>query len=255
MNQRDLKIILDDAFIRYNKASFIDEDPVQIPHRYKRKEDVEIAGLFAATLAWGKRSYILKSTSTLLQHMDNAPFDFVTQHSKKELERLQSFVHRTFNGKDCEYFVRALRSLYRIPGGLETAFAQPSGTIGLEYRFDNFRKNFLQTPHLKRSEKHISDPLHNSSAKRLCMFLRWMVRKDSSGIDFGIWKSISPSELCLPLDVHTGFVGRKLGLLKRKQNDWKAVLEITRQLRRFDPIDPIKYDLALFGLGLEGVLK
>lgn len=255
MNQKELKDLLDDAFAKYSSLTFIEDDPIQIPHRFKRKEDVEIAGFFAATLAWGNRSSILRSSTKLIQLMDDAPYNFVMHHSKKELGSLQTFVHRTFNGKDCEFFVRALRVLYLRPGGLEAAFAQPEGTSGLEHRIGHFRENFLKTRHLQRSEKHLSNPLRNSSAKRLCMFLRWMVRKDRCGIDLGIWKSIRPSELCLPLDVHTGFVSRKLGLLDRRQNDWKAVQEVSSRLRHFDAQDPIKYDLALFGLGVDGVLK
>lgn len=250
-----LKDLLEQALLKYNTRAFIETDPVQIPHRFNRKEDIEIAGFFAASLAWGTRSSILNSLNKLLNLMDEAPYDFIRQHGKGDLKRLNGFVHRTFNAGDCEFFIRALRDLYTRHGGIEPAFSLPEGTSGLEYRIAHFRQAFLKTKHLPRSTKHLSDPLSNSTAKRLCMYLRWMVRKDPGGIDLGIWKSIKPSELCLPLDVHTGFVSRKLGLLRRRQNDWKAVKEVTEVLRRFDPLDPIKYDLALFGLGVEGVLK
>lgn len=255
MKAAELKDLLEQALLKYNTRNFIESDPVQIPHRFRRKEDIEIAGFFAASLAWGKRSSILNSLNKLLSLMDEAPFDFILQHEKRDLKRFSGFVHRTFNAEDCVFFIRALRDLYTRHGGLEQAFSQPEGTSGLEHRMANFRQAFLRTKHMPRSTKHLSDPLNNSSAKRLCMYLRWMVRKDQGGIDLGIWKSIKASELCLPLDVHTGFVSRKLGLLKRQQNDWKAVKEVTEVLRSFDPADPVKYDLALFGLGVEGILK
>ena len=210
--------------------------------------------------------------------MDMSPYQFIIAHSEKDLHAFRSFVHRTFNGIDCVFFIRSLQNIYKNHGGLENAFNTNSSSFntnytnytnppimhnytnwtserqGLKERISNFRTIFMETKHQARSEKHVSDPGKKSSAKRLCMFLRWMVRKDNKGVDFGIWKKISPSELCLPLDVHTGNISRQLGLLKRKQNDWQAVEEITSVLRTFDPKDPVKYDFA-FGMGVNGDIE
>jgi uncharacterized protein (TIGR02757 family) len=247
---KDIKNFLDENYLKYNKPAFIENDPVSIPHLFSKKEDIEIAGLLAATIAWGNRKSIIVNANKLMKWMDLDPHDFILNHSKGDLKIFEKFVHRTFNGKDCIFFIQSLANIYREHGGLENTF---KGT-DLKERIIHFRKIFLEIKHLKRSEKHVSDPASGSAAKRLCMFLRWMVRKDNKGVDFGIWKSISPSELCLPLDVHTGNVSRALGLLQRKQNDWKAVEEITSVLREFDKNDPVKYDFALFGLGVDKVL-
>lgn len=255
----ELKSFLDEAVLRFNTKGFIEADPVSIPHLFSKKQDIEIAGFLAATIAWGNRKSILKNGATLMNQMDMAPHEFLMLSSKKEFEKFESFVHRTFNGIDCEFFLRSLKNIYRKHDSLEDLFnlngVDPESDFTLKQRIINFRAAFLKTQHLQRSEKHISNPDTGSSAKRLCMFLRWMVRKDTKGVDFGIWKSIKSSELCLPLDVHTGNVGRALGLLQRKQNDWKAVEEITSVLRSFDPKDPVKYDFALFGLGVDGFIK
>lgn len=246
-----LKDFLEEKYLLYNNKSFIPTDPIQIPHQFSKKEDIEIAGFLAATIAWGQRKSIIHNSNKLMLWMDNAPYDFIVHHSKKDLEPFKKFVHRTFNGTDCTFFIQSLQNIYKKHGGLENAFSK-----GIQKKDENiknsiigFRKLFLDFKHESRSEKHISNPDAKSSAKRLSMYLRWMVRNDKKGVDFGIWKNISPSQLCLPLDVHTGNVGRKLGLLHRTQNDWQAVEEITSVLKRFDKNDPVKYDFALFGLG------
>jgi uncharacterized protein (TIGR02757 family) len=249
----EMKDFLEEAHDKYNRRDFIANDPISIPHLFSKKEDIEIAGFLTAIIAWGNRRSIIKNATSLMEMMDHSPHDFIISHSAKELKILEKFVHRTFNGKDLIFFICSLKNIYLKEGGLEKVFSKTKGHAG--EKIVGFRKSFLKTDHLKRSEKHISDPSRNSSAKRLCMYLRWMVRKDKRGVDFGLWKNISPSELCLPLDVHTGNVSRTLGLLNRKQDDWKAVQEITSVLKTFDPKDPVKYDFALFGLGVEGKLK
>lgn len=257
----ELKEFLDESYFKYNNRSFIENDPVGIPHLFTKKEDIEIAGFLAATIAWGNRKSIITNANKLVAWMDHAPHDFIMSHSKKDLKPFESFVHRTFNGKDTLFFIQSLRNIYENHGGLEAAFSNNQNTtdekeaLDLKHHIVNFRKLFLETKHLQRSEKHISNPAQKSSAKRLCMYLRWMVRKDKQGVDFGIWKSIKASELCLPLDVHTGNVSRALGLLQRTQNDWQAVEEITNVLRSMDHKDPVKYDFALFMLGVDKVLK
>lgn len=246
---RTIKDSLDKAVLLYNHFDFIEKDPIQIPHRFTRKEDIEIAGFLAASIAWGQRKSIIKNANTLMDLMDNAPYDFLMEGN--DFERFDRFVHRTFNGSDCSFFIRSLQNIYRYHGGLEQVFTagfQQQKTVfgALPY----FRKVFLETPHEVRSRKHLSDVAANSAGKRLNMFLRWMVRNDEQEVDFGIWENIPASALMLPLDVHTGDVGRALGLISRKQNDWKTVEEITGILRTFDENDPIKYDFALFGLGV-----
>ena len=246
-----IKALLDDAVIRYNQPDFIGNDPVQIPHRFTRKEDIEIAGFLAASISWGQRKTILKNASYLMDLMDNSPCDYVLEG--KNFEQFNRFVHRTFSGTDCMFFLRSLQNIYQNHGGLEQVFTrgfrQEKTIFGA---LKNFRQVFLEVPHESRARKHLSDVTTNSAAKRLNMFLRWMVRCDDREVDFGLWKGIPASALMLPLDVHTGDVSRALGLLHRKQNDWKAVEEITGILRTFDPADPIKYDFALFGMGVNG---
>lgn len=246
----DIKPLLDQKAAQYNCLDFIDTDPIQIPHRFSLKEDIEIAGFLTATIAWGQRRSIINNANRLMELMDNAPYNFVCNAPKSNLAALEHFVHRTFNGRDCCFFIESLRNIYRKHNGLEAVFTkgfQAERTVfgALNY----FRKVFLAIPHEPRVTKHLSDVTANSSAKRLNMFLRWMVRKDEAGVDFGLWKDIPMSALMLPLDVHTGDVARAYGLLTRKQNDWKAVEEITAILRQFDPHDPIRYDFALFGIG------
>jgi len=254
MNQNEIKEFLDESYLKFNRKNFIENDPISIPHRFTKKEDIEIAAFLTSTISWGNRKSIINNANKLMLLMDESPYQFILHHSKKELKPFSQFVHRTFNGIDCTFFIESLNHIYKNNGGLENCFSAFENSGGKE-RIINFRKTFLKTTHLKRSEKHISNPDTNSSSKRLCMFLRWMVRNDKKGVDFGIWKSISPAELYLPLDVHTGNVSRALGLLKRTQNDWKAVEEITGILKTFDAADPIKYDFALFGLGVDGFIK
>lgn len=256
----DIKEFLDENYLKYNQRSFIANDPVSVPRQFSRKEDIEIAGFLAATIAWGNRKSIISNAQKLMAGMDQAPYDFILNHSRNELKRFDKFVHRTFNGIDCQFFLQSLRNIYLTHGGLETVFRTGIESAGkdanpLKEGIVHFRSVFLETTHASRSEKHISDPARKSSAKRLCMYLRWMVRSDKKGVDFGLWPSISPSLLHLPLDVHTGNVSRSLGLLKRTQNDWQAVEEITSVLRTFDPKDPVKYDFALFGIGVDNVLN
>lgn len=245
----DIKFLLDSRLERYNHPDFIETDPIQIPHRFSRKEDVEIAAFLTATIAWGQRKSIINNANRLMDLMDNAPYDFLMEENP-EWNRFSAFVHRTFNGSDCMFFLSSLRNIYRNHGGLEQVFTigfQTNQTVWGALRY--FREIFLSVNHTAHVTKHVSDVTANSSAKRLNMFLRWMVRCDDNGVDFGLWKNIPMSALMLPLDVHTGDVARALGLLHRKQNDWKAVEEITGVLRSFDPADPIKYDFALFGIG------
>ncbi|MFN6039309.1 MAG: TIGR02757 family protein [Bacteroidota bacterium] len=232
----------------------MEHDPLFIPHCFIKKEDIEISGFFAATLAWGQRKTIIRNSLKLMKWMDNAPHEFILNYKKNDLKPFMQFTHRTFNGTDCCFFINQLSRIYRKYGSLEFAFSNDG--LKKEYLIDvaiiNFRKLFFSELPPNRSFKHVSNPSSNSSSKRLCMYLRWMVRKDSCGCDFGIWNSIHPSQLCLPLDVHTGRVARELGLLQRKQDDWKSVIEVTNALKEFDSYDPVKYDYALFGIGVNG---
>lgn len=240
----ELKEFLDFKADHYNNPSFIETDPIQLVHRFERKEDIEITGLLMSTIAWGNRKAIITSGEHILQIMEQAPFEFIRDY--KQLD--SPFVHRTFNAQDLDAFFKALRRIYEN-GGLEKAFAEHSDHAGAYGRIAHFRETFTKGDFPDRTQKHIANPLKNSSSKRLNMYLRWMVRNDRKGVDFGIWNSVSPSELHLPLDVHTGNVARKLGILQRTPNDWKAVAEIQEHLVRMDPNDPCKYDFALFGLG------
>ncbi len=246
----DLKDFLDEKVILYNNPKFIESDPIQIPHEYNQKEDIEISAFLTATIAWGNRKMIINNAKKLMQLMDNAPFDFIMHHQEKDLGKLNSFVHRTFNGIDAVYFIQSLQNIYKNHEGLETIFTKNQKDERLQNSIHEFKKIFFELRHQNRTEKHISDPLNNSAAKRINMFLRWMVRNDKNGVDFGLWQSISTSNLSCPLDVHSGNVARKLGLLTRKQNDAKALLELDTSLRKMDKIDPVKYDFALFGLGV-----
>ena len=229
---------------------FIDSDPVQIPHLYKNKEDIEIAGFLAATIAWGKRGMIIKNSHKMMGFLGNSPFDFVMNHTEDQLEGIENFVHRTFNVDDFKYFITALKHIYTNHDGLEGVFTKHKSEHSLQPAIHEFKKIFFEIPHLPRTMKHVSDPLKGSAAKRINMYLRWMVREDNLGVDFGLWKNIAPALLSCPLDVHSGNVARKLGILKRKQNDGKALSELDNALRKMDPNDPVKYDFALFGLGV-----
>jgi uncharacterized protein (TIGR02757 family) len=252
LNFEHLKSFLKEKADLYNRPEFILADPISIPHQFSKKEDIEISGFFAAAIAWGQRPTILKNANKLMQMMDNAPHEFILHHSKNDLKSFSKFVHRTFNGIDCIYFIQSLKNTYKNHGGLQKVFSDNIKKTDTDpgNAIHQFRKIFLELVHQKRTEKHIADPLANSSAKRICMFLRWMVRKDKRGVDFGIWNNISMSRLACPLDLHSARVARRLGLLQRKQNDWKAVIELTKNLKEIDPADPVKYDFALFGLGI-----
>lgn len=246
----ELKEFLDEKYDLYNRESFITTDPIQIPRAFTKKEDIEIAGFLSASIAWGQRPTIIRNAKWLMDRMDQQPLDFILNAQNSDLDVFREFKHRTFNGDDCIFFLKSLHNIYKNHGGLEDVFAKGiDESFGTKSSLAHFRKVFFETEHLDRSQKHISNVLKKSSAKRLNMYLRWMVRKDDRAVDFGLWNKMSSADLYLPLDVHTGNVGRKLGLLTRKQNDWQAVEEITDNLRKFDPQDPIKYDYALFGLG------
>ena len=251
----ELKSFLDSKFIEFNQPSFIENDPISVPHQFDRKEDIEIAAFLTATLSWGNRNAIIKNSNRLMKEMGYYPHEFITNAGENDLNAFDRFVHRTFNGTDTRFFIRSLSNIYCNHEGLEGVFSSGySETGNLSGALTHFRKIFLEAKHEKRSEKHVADVSAKSSGKRLCMFLRWMVRNDNQGVDFGLWKTIPPSSLRLPLDVHTGNISRKLGLLTRKQNDWLAVEEVTARLRTFDPDDPVKYDFALFGLGINNEL-
>ena len=250
MNRIQLKEFLDEKVIVYNNPNFIESDPIQIPHKFSLKEDIEIAGFLVATIAWGNRKSIINNGHRLIEIMGNSPFDFVMNFSEKNSESLSPFVHRTFNNEDLFCFLKALQNIYKNHEGLENVFANYAEKNSMQPAIHRFKKIFFEIPHASRTQKHISDPLKNSAAKRINMFLRWMVRNDNAGVDFGIWKRIDPSQLSCPLDVHSGNVARKLKLLVRKQNDGKALAELDNSLRKLDPNDPVKYDFALFGLGV-----
>jgi len=250
MTKNELQSFLDEKVDLYNNPKFIESDPIQIPHSFSQKEDIEIAGFLSATIAWGNRKMIIKNAQKMMDLMGNSPYDFIMNHQKHHLESLDHFVHRTFNGLDLVGFIKGLQHIYQNHGGLETVFARNQENDSMQKSISEFKKLFFEIEHQSRTQKHISDPMNNSAAKRINMFLRWMVRNDNKGVDFGIWKSISPAALSCPLDVHSGNVARKLGLLNRKQNDGKALAELDAQLRLLDANDPVKYDFALFGLGV-----
>lgn len=247
----DLKSYLDQKADEYNQASFIESDPILIPHQFSKKEDIEIIGFLVSTIAWGKRKSIIKNGFRLIDLLENRPFDFILEHSDFRPEDYP-FVHRTFNSGDLAYFLRSLRNLYLNHGGLEGSFSHGATT---KERIVNFRKLFLETEPDHRAKKHVSNPETGSAAKRLNMFLRWMVRQDQRGVDFGIWKNFPVSELMIPLDVHTGNVARELGILKRNANDWKALEELMSEMQSYDRNDPCRYDFALFGIGVNKDLK
>jgi uncharacterized protein (TIGR02757 family) len=245
----NLKGLLDKKVKEYNQPSFIKDDPISIPHQFTKKQDIEIAGFFAAVFSWGNRTTIINKCQELLQRMDRSPYQFVQQHTKTDLKRLKGFKHRTFNEDDLFYFIDFFQRHYFENDSLETAFF-PSLKMNVENGLNHFKNYFFSSEHLKRTEKHVSSPQQRSTCKRMNMYLRWMVRKDNQGVDFGIWKNISPAGLICPLDVHVARVARKLGLLQRKQNDWQAAVELTDALRKLDKQDPVKYDFALFNLGV-----
>ncbi|AOW21126.1 TIGR02757 family protein [Urechidicola croceus] len=250
MNHIELKQFLNEKVEEYNNPKFIESDPIQIPHQFSLKEDIEIAGFLTSTIAWGKRPMIIKNANRMMELMGNSPYDFVLNHSDKDLEKSTSFVHRTFNGIDFTFFIKSMQNIYQNHGGLEAVFSQFPEDETHKQTIHQFKKIFFEISHQNRTTKHVSDPMKGSASKRINMFLRWMVRDDKAGVDFGIWKNIPMSKLSCPLDVHSGNVARKLELLTRKQNDWKALEELDSSLRKLDPKDPVKYDFALFGLGV-----
>ena len=246
----ELKDFLDSKAAYYENHSFISTDPIQIPHRFDRKEDIEIAGFLTAVISWGNRQSIISNAEKLMTLMDDSPYEFVMNFSNKQAVGFNGFVHRTFNATDAVYFIRALQHIYLKHGGLEGMFSRYAQPTTLQPAIHELKNVFFQLPHQQRTRKHLADPMKNSAAKRINMFLRWMVRPASGGVDFGLWKSIQTAQLSCPLDVHSGNVARKLGLLSRKQNDAKALFELDQSLQRFDKTDPVKYDFALFGLGI-----
>lgn len=247
--EKELKNFLDEKYDLYNRPSFIENDPIRIPHRFSLKEDIEIAAFFSATIAWGQRPTIIRNANRLMELMDNEPYRFIMGSEGSDWKRFAGFVHRTFQYTDVVYFLQSLQNIYRHKGGLEKVFSGKSKK-DMKDSIIHFREVFLEINTKTRTAKHIANVEKNASAKRINMFLRWMVRRDKQGVDFGLWKSISPSLLYCPLDIHSGRVARKLGLLTRQQDDWKAVNELTGNLRKFDPKDPVKYDFSLFGLGV-----
>lgn len=249
MNWQETKEFLDFKAAQYNTPAFIEEDPICVPHAFSQKEDIEIMGFLIATIAWGNRKSILKSGERLIDIFGNSPYDFVMEYNTDKAEYFEGFVHRTFNSTDLAYFVEALQNIYNNHGGLEDIFDKHATKDSLQPAIHHFKKTFFELPHPNRTQKHVSDPHKNSAAKRINMYLRWMVREDNHGVDFGLWKQLRASQLSCPLDVHSGNIARKLGVLNRKQNDAKAVLELDKALRKMDPKDPVKYDFALFGLG------
>lgn len=250
MNKKELKEFLDIKVDQYNHPNFIASDPIQIPHQFSRKEDIEISGFLTATIAWGNRKSIINNANKMMELMDQSPHDFIINHIESDLKKLLPFVHRTFNGYDFIQFIKSIKHIYSNHNGLEAVFSNFPKGKDMQYAIHNFKNVFFEIDHLDRTKKHVSDPLKNSAAKRINMYLRWMVRQDNNGVDFGIWNSISPALLSCPLDVHSGNVARKLKLLKRKQNDGKALAELDLSLRKLDASDPVKYDFALFGLGV-----
>jgi uncharacterized protein (TIGR02757 family) len=250
---QNLKEFLDSRVAKYNCLDFIQNDPVQIPHLFSRKQDIEIMGFWAAVLAWGQRVTIINKCKELIQLMDGAPYDFALHHSENELKRFGHFVHRTFNGTDALYFLHFFHTYYQQHDSLEDAFSshlKPSDKT-IENGLIGFHKIFFDSEFApKRTHKHVATPSSGSACKRINMFLRWMVRNDGRGVDFGIWQKIQPSQLVIPCDLHVDRVARRLGMITRKQTDWKTALELTANLRELDPQDPVKYDFALFGLGV-----
>ncbi len=253
MNER-LKEFLDAKVVEYNRPDFIKDDPIQIPHHFSKKQDVEITAFWTACLAWGQRKTIINKATSLFEMMDNTPHDFILNHTDDDLKVFESFKHRTFNATDTLYFIHFLKSYYQKNESMETAFSshiKPSdpdvknGLIG-------FHNTFFSLPEApSRTTKHVATPARKSACKRINMFLRWMVRQDDYGVDFGIWTNIKPSQLVCPLDVHVERIARRHHLLIRKQSDWQAATELTNELKKFDPNDPVKYDFALFGIGLD----
>ena len=251
MSHEQLGELLEELHDKFNCEEFIEADPISVPHSFSLRGDREIAGLLASTIAWGNRKAIVKSAHRMMRYMDNAPYDFVLNASEEELQRLTSYVHRTFNGEDFKDFVRGMRHIITQWGSIGGFFeSRYEATRDLRVVLSEFRREFHAAEHNPHSEKHMSSIDKGAACKRLCMYLRWMVREDNRGVDFGLWRKIPMSALYMPLDIHTGRMGRSLGLLTRKQSDWKAVEELTASLCAFDASDPVRYDYSLFGVGI-----
>ena len=249
MKPAALKTLLNRKVDLYNQPSFIKDDPISVPRRFRKKQDIEIAGFFAAIFAWGNRTTIIRKTNELMALMDNAPHEFCVYHHPEDLQKLLSFRHRTFNATDLLYFIAFFRQHYQQHSSLENAFTRHGNTA--ETMLSGFYHYFFSLEHVPgRTKKHIATPERKSTCKRLNMFLRWMVRRDDRGVDFGAWKKIDPAQLICPVDLHVARVARRMGILKRKQTDWLAAVELTEYLRTLDPEDPVKYDFALFSLGV-----
>jgi len=252
LNDNQLLELLEFHYRKYNVLSFIEDDPIVIPHRFSKRQDIEISGFFAATLAWGLRKTIIAKSNELLSLMDNSPHDFMINHEESDLKAMQNFKHRTFNYTDLLYFIHFLKTHYSVHDTLEVLFS-----TGIQKRenvkngINNFYNRFVSGAHFpQRTRKHVASPSKKSACKRLNMYLRWMVRNDKSGVDFGLWKEIKSHQLICPCDVHVEKVARKLGLVTRNQVDWTMAEELTQNLKKLDPVDPVKYDYALFGMGL-----
>lgn len=256
LSREELRDLLEHLHDRYNRPEFIENDPISVPHSFTSRDDREVAGLLASTIAWGNRKAIVKSAHRMMQYMDNAPADFVRNASEQELVRLGSYVHRTFNGEDFKDFVRGVRGMFERFGGIG-AFVESryEATSSMAQVLSDFRREFFACDHNPHCEKHLSSIDKGAACKRLNMYFRWFVRRDERGVDFGEWRKVPMSALYLPLDVHTGNMGRALGLLSRRQSDWKATVEITKSLREFDAEDPVRFDFSLFGAGIDGFLK
>jgi uncharacterized protein (TIGR02757 family) len=252
MNSEKLKALLEEKYDKFNTTNFLEQDPLGIPHRFNRKQDIEISGFFAAILAWGNRKSIITNCNKLMHLMDEAPYEFVTLHSPTDLKRFEKFVHRTFNSTDLLFVIEAFKSIYTNFNSLEPLFVPNKSDNTVKSGLENFHQYFFDLPYAPlRSKKHIATPAKKSACKRLNMYLRWMVRSDSRGVDFGIWKSIKPAQLICPLDVHVLRTANELKLLNTSKSDWQTAELLTSKLRKFDPTDPVKYDFALFGMGLE----
>lgn len=252
----NLTLLLEHNFLEFNNRQFIKDDPISIPHKFTQLQDIEISAFWTAMLAWGRRKTIIQKCTLLFELMDNAPYDFIVNHEENDLKRFTNFKHRTFNLTDTLYFIEFFKEYYKYKANisLETAFTQfiASEDITIEKALIGFHNLFCSLPTFpNRTRKHIATPARKSACKRLCMFLRWMVRKDTKGVDFGLWSKIRPNQLICPLDVHVDRIARRYNLIKRKQRDWKTAIELTNNLRHFDHDDPVKYDFALFGIGIQ----
>ena len=250
LSKKELKAFLDEKAAFYETPDFLYTDPIHIPAQFSLKQDIEISGFLTASIAWGNRKSIIKNAHRLMEIMGHSPYDFVMNYHEDQQEKLEGFVHRTFNSTDLDFFIKGLQNLYTHFQSMEDFYVQYQDLERINDAIPHFKKYFFSIPHPIRTQKHVSDPSKKSAAKRINMFFRWMVRNNKQGVDFGIWKQIQASQLSCPLDVHSGNVARKLGILLRKQNDAKALLELDTALRKMDPNDPVKYDFALFGLGV-----